>query len=171
VSRPSMHVVPHAPRLSDAPLVCCREAFAIYAIYCTRMAIMRQYVSLSGSHGVQNLAMHFQGEFLPAWKSMFEGGGHSLGSAALDILCNAQWMKPSAALNYGKPAVDLAALSGQRTGAATTLSSSPSKSTLSSSKETQGEAAPYGSWRVRIGGRWRQGAGHIGFAQYTMVLL
>lgn len=132
----------------------------------TRMAIMRQYVSLSGSHGVQNLAMHFQNEFLPAWKSSFEGGGHSLGSAALDILRNAQWMKPSAALNYGQPTVDLAALSGQRTGAMTTLSSSPSKSTLSATKETQGDAPPHGSWRARIAGRWRQGLDHIGFAQY-----
>ena len=131
------------------------------------MAIMRQYVSLSGSHGVQDLAMHFQNDFLTAWKSSFEGGGHSLGSAALDILRNAQWMKPSTALNYGQPTVDLAALmSGQRTSSSTATSSSPSKATLSATKETQGASAHHGSWRVRIAGRWRQGLDHIGFARY-----
>ena len=128
---------------------------------------MRQYVSLSGSHGVQDLAMHFQNDFLSAWKSSFEGGGHSLGSAALDILRHAQWMKPSTALNYGQPTVDLSALvSGQRTSSSTATSSSPSKATLSATKETQGATAHHGTWRVRIAGRWRQGLDHIGFARY-----
>ena len=128
---------------------------------------MRQYVSLSGSHGVQDLAMHFQSDFLNAWKSSFEGGGHSLGSAALDILRHAQWMKPSTALNYGQPTVDLSALvSGQRHGSSTATLSSPSKTTLSVPKEPQGASAHHGSWRVRIAGRWRQGVDHIGFARY-----
>ena len=131
----------------------------------TRMVVMRQYVSLSGSHGVQDLTHHFQNDFLSAWKSMFEGGGHSLGSAALDIIRNAQWMKPTTALNYGQPTVDLSALAGQRTGLPSASSTAPSKSTISS-KETKGADRPYGSWRVRIAGRWRQGVDHVGFAQY-----
>ena len=43
------------------------------------MAVMRQYVSLSGSMGVDNLATHFQHEFLTAWKRNFEGGGAQFG--------------------------------------------------------------------------------------------
>ena len=157
---------PHLPtsHSCDTTHLCVAEKHLQFT-QSTRMAVMRQYVSLSGSHGVQDLAYHFQHDFLSAWKSMFEGGGHSLGSAALDILRNAQWMKPTTALNYGQPTVDLAALGGQRTGLSSASLTTPSKATTSS-KETKGADAPHGSWRARIAGRWRQGLDHIGFAQY-----
>lgn len=129
-----------APHSVDTTRVCVAEKHLQFT-QSARMAVMRQYVSLSGSHGVQDLAAHFQNDFLPAWKSMFEGGGHSLGSAALDILRNAQWMKPSSALNYGQPTVDLAVLGGQRTGCSGSSSTAGSKTTTSS-KELQG-ARPY----------------------------
>ena len=83
----------------------------------TRMAVMRQYVSLSGSMGVDNLVTHFQHEFLTAWKRNFEGGGHSLGSAAVDILRNAAWMKPSSASGYQQPTMDLSQLTMPRNAA------------------------------------------------------
>ena len=98
----------------------------------TRMAIMRQYVSLSGSMGVENLSTHFQLEFLTAWKRNFEGGGHSLGSAAVDILRNAAWMKPNAASGYQQPSIDLSHLTAVK--GTTTASSLASQLTGSPSQ-------------------------------------
>ena len=82
--------------------------------------------------GVENLSSHFQHEFLTAWKRNFEGGGHSLGSAAVDILRNAAWMKPNAASGYQQPTVDLSHLTATKSnlsaGSLTSqLTSSPSQ--------------------------------------------
>ena len=84
--------------------------------------------------GVENLSSHFQHEFLTAWKRNFEGGGHSLGSATVDILRNAAWMKPNAASGYQQPSVDLAHLTATKS----TISSSSLASQLTS-PPSQGE--------------------------------
>ena len=73
-----------------------RAGVQLHFTLSTLRETMRTYIALSGSKTPSQLHSHFEGEFVPEVKKLFETSGHSLGSAANLLISTAAWMKPTA---------------------------------------------------------------------------